>query len=631
MREINRAVHFDFHTMPGVYDLGAEFDGAEFAETMKCANVDYVNFFARCNIGFSYYPTKVGTPYPGMKGDILGDVIRECHKRDIGVTAYLNGGLNHEIMNKHPEWMKVDLQGRVFGDDPVGNNFFRSNCFNTEYRKYLFDEIKEILEKGPDGIFVDCMLIRPCVCPRCIDKMLALGIDISDEKAVKRFAFDTVMEVCDQIRSIVPDDVRLYINSLPYDVLSEHVSHAEIECLPTGGWGYDYFPTFAPYFRNLAEDRLYMTGKFVGDWGEFGSRKHKASMENDVFDALLYGYKPSVGDHLHPRGRLDKELYENIGEIFGFVKALEPYTKGSRAVCDAAIVRNKSVVENVIEDNIGIARENALIGACRLLSELKICHDVIDEDMDFGRYGLVVIPEGVAVTEKLSAKIEAFGGAVISAGNSIGSGNGWSFVKKVSEDCDKDRFFEYDGEVCNCFGDCIRMTSEFSVANRIEPYFERRWDGRQGYFYVPEDKSEGYCAVAQKEDRVHIAFNIFTAYKEKSAEFHKKFFRNLVDGLLSERVVLADSLPSSARVSVMEKDKNRLLHIKVSHPEFKSGIGIVEEHNVLPAGRKVAVKGEYASVRRLPDGMELAFEYKDDFTYIKLPEITGYGLFEFRG
>ena len=630
MREINRAIHIDFHTMPGIKDFAHNFDAAEFAQTLSEANVDYVNFFARCNIGFSYYPTKIGTPYPGMKGDMLGDVITECRKRDIGVSAYLNGGLNHEVLNRHPEWMKVDLQGRVFGDDPVGNNFFRSNCFNTEYRQYLFDEIKEILEKEPDGIFVDCMLVRPCVCPKCIEKMTMLGIDVDDVWQVKKFAYDTVIEVCNEIRSIVPQNVRLYINSLPYDVLKEHVSHAEIECLPTGEWGYDYFPTFAPYFRKLADDRLYMTGKFVGDWGEFGSIKHKASMENDVYDALLYGYKPSVGDHMHPRDGLDKKLYKNIGEIFGLVKELEPYTKGSRAVCDAAIVRNKFVVKNVIDDNIGIKRENALVGTCRLLSELKICHDVVDEDMDFSDYRLIVIPEGVEITDGLKARLDSFDVAVISAGNSLAKGGIWSFIDEVDVKYDNDAFYELNGEIYNCFGGCIRMKSKFSTSDRVEPYFERRWDGKHGYFYIPADSPCGYSAVAEKDGRVHIGFNIFSAYKEKSPLFHKSLFKELTDRLLEDRVLKADELPSASRASVMERDGNRLLHIKVSYPEFKSGIGIVEEHNVLPAGKTVGVKGEYTSIRRLPDGMELDIEYKNGYTYAELPEITGYVLFEFK-
>ena len=137
MRPMKRAVHIDFHTMPHISDFQNNFDAADLAETLYQAKVDYVNVFARCNIGFSYYPTKLGTPYPYMTGDLLGDTIRECHKRNIGVTAYINAGLNHELLTERMDFMRVDGKGRVYEENTVYNHYFRAPCFNTGYRDYL--------------------------------------------------------------------------------------------------------------------------------------------------------------------------------------------------------------------------------------------------------------------------------------------------------------------------------------------------------------------------------------------------------------------------------------------------------------------------------------------------------------
>ena len=63
LKPIKRAVHFDFHTMPGIDNFGEKFDAEKFAEQLDKAHVKYINMFARCNIGFSYYPTKIGIPY----------------------------------------------------------------------------------------------------------------------------------------------------------------------------------------------------------------------------------------------------------------------------------------------------------------------------------------------------------------------------------------------------------------------------------------------------------------------------------------------------------------------------------------------------------------------------------------
>lgn len=99
----------------------------------------------RCNIGFSYYDTKIGYRYPGMNSDMLKESIEAFHEQNIKVTAYLNGGLHHELLLHKLEFAKVNRDGSRTQGDPVTNNFFRSPCFNTGWREYLFSEIKEIL------------------------------------------------------------------------------------------------------------------------------------------------------------------------------------------------------------------------------------------------------------------------------------------------------------------------------------------------------------------------------------------------------------------------------------------------------------------------------------------------------
>ena len=74
-QKFRRALHFDFHTAPGIPNLFADFDAERFADQLVDAHVEYINFTARCNMGFSYYNTKVGKKYAG-----LGSPIR-IHRR----------------------------------------------------------------------------------------------------------------------------------------------------------------------------------------------------------------------------------------------------------------------------------------------------------------------------------------------------------------------------------------------------------------------------------------------------------------------------------------------------------------------------------------------------------------------
>ena len=169
-KKFNRALHFDFHTPPGVKNVFGNFDAEKFAEQLADAHIEYVNITARCNMGFSYYDTKVGKKYLGLGDrDPFGEILNACHKRDIGVTAYLNLGLDHELAADNCGWLKMDREGRVYRDNKK-DSFFRAMCHNTPYREHFLAEIKELCEYDIDGLFCDCFILRECFCPmRCLN------------------------------------------------------------------------------------------------------------------------------------------------------------------------------------------------------------------------------------------------------------------------------------------------------------------------------------------------------------------------------------------------------------------------------------------------------------------------------
>lgn len=607
--------------MPGIDDFGAGFSASTLAKQFADANVDYINMCARCNIGFSYYPTKIGTAYPSMKGDLLGDVIKECHKLGIGVTAYLNGGINHQLLIAHPEFMTINKDGTVYRDDDrILDNYFRTPCFNSGYRKYLHEEIQEILEKEPDGIFCDCMKPKKCYCPSCIKKMNERNIDINDDDQVMSFAYDTLKEVFQEIRDIVPKDKRLMFNGHPHEELHWHESHIEVECLVTDPiWGYDFAPAVNPYYRKFNDDVVYMFGRFISTWGDMAGVKSEAALENDVYDALLYGYSPCVGDHLHPRYGLDKELYEKVGDIFAYVKSLEPWTDNTKPVVEAAILRNKVNYKNF--QNHVTASD---MGAARLLSELRISYDIVNEDMELDAYKLLVLPDNIQITDTLNQKLEAFKGSILSTGKSIRKGKVWDYISEFADDTNSDGFYKWGENIRAQYCNGIKMKSTFGTIEYVEPYFNRHYDGLQAYAYIPHKESQGFSTLAIKDNHAHICFNIFQAYFEHGTDFHKKMIEQVIDTLLPHRIIDGDALPITSRVSLMRGEKGDVLHVKATYPEYHGKIGVVKEHCTIEAGTEIVVEGEYTKVVSLPDQLEVCHETKDGKTKITLPRIRGY-------
>ena len=91
-----RQVHLDFHTSPAIPAIGSDFDPDEFAATAKAAHINSMTVFAKCHHGYSYYPTKIGTPHPNLvRPNLLGEMIEALHKAGIRAPVTpLSPGMN---------------------------------------------------------------------------------------------------------------------------------------------------------------------------------------------------------------------------------------------------------------------------------------------------------------------------------------------------------------------------------------------------------------------------------------------------------------------------------------------------------------------------------------------------------
>ena len=56
-KPFRRAMHFDCHTCPEVENPFSNFDAELFAAQLAEMHVEYINFTARCNMGFNYRNT----------------------------------------------------------------------------------------------------------------------------------------------------------------------------------------------------------------------------------------------------------------------------------------------------------------------------------------------------------------------------------------------------------------------------------------------------------------------------------------------------------------------------------------------------------------------------------------------
>ena len=626
-KPFKRTMHFDCHTCPGIENPFSRFDAEAFAAQLAEMHVEYINFTARCNMGFSYYNTAVGKKYPGLgERDLLKETIEACHKRGIGVSAYLNVALDHEIAADRPEWLRIFSNGKTQREDKK-DNFFREMCYNSEYRAYFLSELRELLGYDIDGVFLDCATWRKCYCPHCMRDMRAKGVNTDDPDAVYEYAHRLQQDFCREIRETVDacgKELKVFFNGSPWQ--GKYVTHVEIECLVTGIWGYDTFDLMAAYVRSIAQDRVFMSGRFQSMWGDHGGIKSLPSMQNDLYDAMMNGFGISFGDHLHPVDGMEEEVACRVGAVMAEHARYETFVSGAEPVCEVGVLMRGNP-RNATPYQLGISR---------MLGELKIGYNTycISDDSDpFATNRLLIVCEDLQADAALCEKMRAYaarGGKFLFVGEGVDAGAEVGLLSAITDlaadDSDNAYFTFPEGGMRWAMYQPRRRfknNSGTELARYVDKTFNFIWDGRQSYFYRPQGKATAYSAAVVGTHGA-VCFDVFAAYAEAFMKEHKLLVLRMLDQLLPARVIMSENMASYARAS-LTRGAHTVLHVKATHPEIRAGKGVIEEHHLMPSAT-VSVQGEY-EVLVLPALTPVQSRIESGRTVLETGDVLGYRAF----
>lgn len=637
-----RQVHLDFHVSGEIRDIGKAFDTEEFIGVLKKAHVDSVTCFSKCHHGWSYHHTEAGQRHPHLVCELLPLQIEACHKEDIKVPVYLSVGYDELAARQNPQWCVVDPTGQ--GRPPFFPGWHKM-CLNTDYLDYMITQTEEVVRRyDADGIFLDILLPWDCCCSVCVADMQKEMLNPESPEDRKEFRRKVLhhyyRRMNDAIHAIKPDMPVFHNSGHIFPEFNKYQSHFEIESLPTGGWGYDHYPLSARYCSQLGLEYLGMTGKFHTTWGEYGGFKHPNALKYECSAILAHGAKCSVGDQLHPCGRLDRSTYDLIGEAYKEVEEKEVFCRNVSTVSEVGLLAS----------DFADRKKQSDTGACRILLEGHFLFDVLDAQMDFSKYKVLILPDDCQIDSALKTRLDVYlkqGGKLFLTGRS-GFGDDGKFLFDAGAD-----FFgpsEYLPDyivpeqsfspgfvstpmVMYMRSERVKATVGKSLGQVYDPYFNRTYDHFCGHHHSPAcTEPSGYDCGVLTSNICYLAHSVFSIYSAFGTVALKEYIIKSLTALMGD-VKLTTSLPSTARVSLMKKKDSGsyILHLLYAATVKRGGemnlnagtiagksgcIEVVEDliplHDVEV---ELAIDGSVESVRLQPQNQQIPFAQKDRLTF----------------
>lgn len=646
-----RQVHLDFHTSEYIDGIGDQFDKNQFQEALKLGHIESVTIFGKCHHGYCYYPSKVGKVHPKLKPgrDLTGEMMQACHEIGIRAPLYLTFGWSALDALEHPEWiareadgsyMTCDYDVRAQRSDEKPECSWINLCSAGGYRDYLFELTREVCDRYVqlDGLFYDIVFTYDvCYCDHCVNGMRKMGLDPSVRADAKTYYQVQKKITLEGIRRIIQEkhpDASVFFNSVGvgtnYPLWYQLCTHYEVENLPTISGGYDQMPMQSRYFRGLGKEYLGMTGKFHKAWGEFGGFKTPEALKYECAAMMANGAGISIGDQLHPLGKMDMETYRNIGNAYAYVEQIEEYCLDIKETSKLGVVLDSD--------------QNVNDSVAKLLLDCQIDFDIVLNETDLFRFDTIILPDNHRINKSMADALEVFiaqNGKILMLG---GSGlredsdifaffvpftyKGKSHYKNDYFEIAEDKIEDMISSPILCYtsGHIIEGSGK-TLSFIRNPYFNRTYEKYCSHANAPYIESRAEYPGAIKDGNiVYVAHELSKMYSEHGMSYHRRYFEWLLRKLYRADYVKV-KMPSGGRVHLLKREicNQYVLHLLYGVPVQRGDVSVLEDFPLLRnTSVYLKIPETIEGVKLVPQNVEISFRPDTEGYVIVVPEIIGH-------
>jgi alpha-L-fucosidase len=333
-------IFFDMH-LPDwpEKEVATRFDPEALAQTFAETGAESVVFYAKCQYGNFYYPSRRGHLHSGLKGrDLFGDFAKAAHRRGLKVIAYYSAAWDTRTAFDHPEWLTLDRDGKVF----LGR--WPTLCLNSPYRTVVLEHLREISAETPaDGVWLDMAIIGKarCYCAWCTEKFRQrFGVEPprSESDPCWRQFLNWRYEVTETLFAEARDTVKqdrpdfVYCNNYwGYPYMDASMGSRAAGALRSvdyaTGEGYSEWSgitspsLFAKYLRDASDGKPVevLLSRFHETW-DFTLRP-VTQIAFEAFAVAANGATVTLDDEPYHDGTIEPAVYRTLKPVFGEIQA----------------------------------------------------------------------------------------------------------------------------------------------------------------------------------------------------------------------------------------------------------------------------------------------------------------------
>ncbi|MCL5408578.1 MAG: beta-galactosidase trimerization domain-containing protein [Candidatus Omnitrophica bacterium] len=656
-----RKLFFDFHNISSTIDLAKEFNAEKWAEKLENVQAQAVSSFAKCGAGWRYYQNgKIGWIHPKLPKnlDILGETITVCHKRGIKVIAYYHTFYSEPIAEKFPEWREKESDNKYKGI---------SICMLSPLlEEHMIPQLEEIVKNYEiDGLFLDGTIAQnSCYCESCRKKFKNFsGLDIPidtnspDWKTYIKWKLDIFKEIRKKIIKTIYEkrkDVLIAFN-YAYTIRQPEIPPANLGFITldinpknqvfTASYQTKYLSTLNTSFD-------IMNTAFLQWWGDYGM-KPSTSLKQECATIIANGAKTFIGHQMYPQFKVEDAIMGEFKKTFDFVKKREDICKDTTPLSDVAVL--SSTHSYFTHKPNFFIDETPLRGLHKILLESGISYNILNEKNlleNINNYKLIILPDQRYIDTDLIQKLKKFvekGGSLIATYLTASQDKNYQFKNQLFlEDILGIKFKGFypnshayidirDNQLKkNCLDMPILTWTEFTYVNPVtcrvladlRDIYLRNDNKLQFQFAASSPHTlTGYPSITLnnigKGKAVYISGDIFSAYIKKNQWNLKYIVKNLIDMLISEKLIELDA-PDVIEVVAAKKNNNIIIHLINHNGERSIDDNYALTEHIIPIYNmkmKIRCKKYPKSIKLLPENIPLSGKFDNNTILIDIPKI----------